>query len=562
MVLNSDSNNTTPPNDPTTPTNPPPPLLLSRAMVTSAAPFYLNPQNSTFSPNLTTPNSFGWTGNNPSLFPNYVGMNPIQHVGSSSNQVENLTRPILQLGLGPYPSLLETHLKRNTFFRFGSETNQNENTINSLLQLSSNLNHDQTQNNSLLQLGSSSILRDKNKNVLDLGHSSSSNRDKNRDINSNSNWIGINPDLNQVEKKEIRGFEFHALGLDPVLPVNETENKEISLVLGLGSSPNIVENEGIINPDSNKVDNKNINQRLNRFKNETSGFNFLSLALDPAKPVSTSRKTETGHVLAQKSSSNPVEERGINPSLNWVENNSDFEFHTLALDPAKPVGEAKKHEINIALCQSSTPNRVENRGIKSDSIQVEKIFELCNLALDSVEPISEKEVVDNKQNQMDLIQKGKSKVSVGSSAKAKGSGENNNVGEGDRKEENEVGTECSDEESNTQLVKTWNLRPRKPRVNPEKQGNNGSGEGGMSRKSATPTRASTPRSAAKSRPQPKVQRPVMEKHELVISLTKEEIEHDFILLTGEKPPKKPNKRSKAVQKNHDVNFSFLNFYFD
>ncbi|MCI04026.1 hypothetical protein A2U01_0025068, partial [Trifolium medium] len=239
-----------------------------------------------------------------------------------------------------------------------------------------------------------------------------------------------------------------------------------------------------------------------------------------------------------------------------------FEFHALALDPAKPVSEAKKNKINLVLSHSSSPNRVENRGINSDSIQVEKIFELCNLALDPVEPISEKEVVDKNQNQLDLIQKGKSKVFVGSPVKAKGSGENNNVGEGDREDEDEVGTECSDEESNTQLVKTWNLRPRKPRVNPEKQGNNGSVGGGRSRKSATPTRASKPRSATKSRPQPKVERPMMEKRELVISLTKEEIEHDFILMTREKPPKKPNKRSKAVQKNLDVIFSLLNFYFD
>ncbi|MCI31890.1 hypothetical protein A2U01_0053102, partial [Trifolium medium] len=78
MVLNSDSNNPTPPNNPTTPTNPPSPSSLSRAMVMTSAPFYLNPQTATFSHNLTTPNSFGWTGNNPSLFPNYVRMNPIQ----------------------------------------------------------------------------------------------------------------------------------------------------------------------------------------------------------------------------------------------------------------------------------------------------------------------------------------------------------------------------------------------------------------------------------------------------------------------------------------------------
>jgi rRNA processing protein Krr1/Pno1 len=99
-------------------------------------------------------------------------------------------------------------------------------------------------------------------------------------------------------------------------------------------------------------------------------------------------------------------------------------------------------------------------------------------------------------------------------------------------------------------------------VNPEKQGNNGSGEGGRQRKSVIMTRISKPRSAAKNQPQPKVVRPVMEKCELVISLTKEEIEHDFILMTGEKPPKIFNRRQKVVQKNLDVIISLLNFYVD
>jgi hypothetical protein len=435
-------------------------------MVTSA-PFYLNPQTATASHNLATPNNFGWIGHHPNLFPNYVRMNAIQHVGSSANQVENLTRPILQLGLGPYPSLSETRLNSNRLFRYGSKTNQNKNTVNSLLQLGSNLTCEQTKNNSFLQLGSSSIL--------------------NRGINSNSNRLesrGINLDLN------------HKLGLDPVEPVSETNKTEVSLVMGLGSSPNLIENRGI-------------NPRLNRVqKNETSGFKFRSLALDPVKPVS----------------------------------------------------EAKKSEISLVLDQSSSLNRVENRGNNSDSIQFEKILELCNLVLDPIEPISEKDVVDKNPNKVDLIQKGKSKVSVGSPMKAKGSDEKNDAGEGDR--EDKLGTECSDEESNTQLVKTWNLRPRKPRVNPGKQGNNGSGGGGRPRESATPTRASKPRSATNNRPQPKVVRPMMEKRELVISLTKEEIEHDFILMTGEKPPKKSNRRTKAVQKNLDVIISLLNFYFD
>ncbi|WJX89408.1 hypothetical protein P8452_71409 [Trifolium repens] len=171
--------------------------------------------------------------------------------------------------------------------------------------------------------------------------------------------------------------------------------------------------------------------------------------------------------------------------------------------------------------------------------------------------ISEKLVYKN-QNQLDLIQKGKSKVSVGSPVKAKGSGANNDDGESDREAEDEVGVKCSDEESNTPFVKTWNLRPRKPRVNPEKQRNNGSGKGGRSRKNVTPTSSSKHRSATNIGPQPKVERPVMEKRELVISLTKEEIEFDFNLMTGEKPPKKLNKRSRVVHKNLDDLFPGMN----
>ncbi|WJX23606.1 hypothetical protein P8452_12805 [Trifolium repens] len=492
MTLNSESNNPTPPNNSTAATNLPPPSSLSQTMVTSA-PFYLNPQNATVSHNLATPNNFGWIGHHPNLFPNYVRMNAIQHVGSSANQVENLTRPILQLGLGPYPSLSETRLNSNRLFRYGSEKNQNENTVNSLLQLGSNLNRDQTKNNSFLKLGSSSILRDKTKNFLALGHGSSLNCDENRDINSNLNQLenrGINLDLN------------HALGLDPAKPVSEIENEEISLVMGLGSSPNLVENRGN-NVGSNKVDNK-----------------------------------------------------AINPRLNWVEKEvtSGFEFRSLALDPVKPLSEGKKNDISLVLDQSSSPNQVENGVINSDYNQFEKILELCSLALDPIEPISEKKVLDKNPNELDLSQKGKLKVPVGSPVKAKGSGENNDAGEGDREKEDIMGTKCSNEESNTQLVKTWNLRPRKPQVNPEKQENNGSGEGGRQRKSVTPTRISKPRSAANNQPRPKVVRSVMEKRELVISLTKEEIEHDFILMTGEKPPKKFIRRPKAVQKNLDYLF--------
>jgi hypothetical protein len=191
------------------------------------------------------------------------------------------------------------------------------------------------------------------------------------------------------------------------------------------------------------------------------------------------------------------------------------------------------------------------------------------------------EPAEKTPNQLDQIRKGKSIFTFQSPVKAKGSGENSDAGEVDRggvpvvgevdvggggerdedevdvgqggerddgmvdgdggeeekEKEVEVETERSDEESNNEPKKVWNLRPRKPAKKEEKQsGGGGSGEG-SSRKPAT-------------RSQRRAEMP--QRMELKLSLTNEEIEHDFLLMTGQKPPKKPNKRPTKVQKSIEV----------
>lgn len=46
-----------------------------------------------------------------------------------------------------------------------------------------------------------------------------------------------------------------------------------------------------------------------------------------------------------------------------------------------------------------------------------------------------------------------------------------------------------------------------------------------------------------------------------LTLTKEEIETDFLLMTGAKPPRRPKKRSRALQKQIDVKCSIFNYHF-
>lgn len=131
-------------------------------------------------------------------------------------------------------------------------------------------------------------------------------------------------------------------------------------------------------------------------------------------------------------------------------------------------------------------------------------------------------------------------------------------GSGEKEEEMKVERSDEVEEPIVKILKTWNLRPRKLITKPETKVNFGSSSGGRSRMGVASTRVSKPR-FAKLRARPSLERPVVKKEcGFVFALTKEEIEHDFMHMTGEKPPKKPLKRPKIVQKNLDVTFLLLN----
>ncbi|CAL0329491.1 unnamed protein product [Lupinus luteus] len=95
--------------------------------------------------------------------------------------------------------------------------------------------------------------------------------------------------------------------------------------------------------------------------------------------------------------------------------------------------------------------------------------------------------------------------------------------------------------------KTWNLRPRKEKKVAKSGTTNGSGGRRSvvqdSSQTKMPTRPRTPRAATSSQGSgPSV---------FSLTLTKSEIEEDFLKMTGQPPPKKPQRRSKNVQKHMD-----------
>ncbi|OIW17604.1 hypothetical protein TanjilG_28954 [Lupinus angustifolius] len=107
--------------------------------------------------------------------------------------------------------------------------------------------------------------------------------------------------------------------------------------------------------------------------------------------------------------------------------------------------------------------------------------------------------------------------------------------------------------------KTWNLRPRKEKKVAKSGTTNGSGGRRSvvqdSSQTKMPTRTRTPRSANSTQGSgPSV---------FSLTLTKSEIEEDFLKMTGQLPPKKPQRRSRNVQKHIDVtiqfNLDFINF---
>ncbi|KAF1888621.1 hypothetical protein Lal_00011395 [Lupinus albus] len=124
------------------------------------------------------------------------------------------------------------------------------------------------------------------------------------------------------------------------------------------------------------------------------------------------------------------------------------------------------------------------------------------------------------------------------------------------------GLELCGEESNLNTKedegegkKTWNLRPRKEKKVAKSGTTNGSGGRRSvvqdSSQTKMPTRPRTPR-AANSTPGSGQSGTVFS-----LTLTKSEIEEDFLKMTGQLPPKKPQRRSKNVQKHMDVTFNLI-----
>ncbi|KAI4356668.1 hypothetical protein L6164_000672 [Bauhinia variegata] len=107
-------------------------------------------------------------------------------------------------------------------------------------------------------------------------------------------------------------------------------------------------------------------------------------------------------------------------------------------------------------------------------------------------------------------------------------------------------TQCAVEDDEP-MAKTWNLRPRRAVTKPPHA--NGSAPENKPRSQSRPelaaTRAAPEEKAAKKRQM------------FSISLSKEEIEEDFLGMTGSRPPRKPKRRARTVQKQLDEIFPGL-----
>lgn len=101
------------------------------------------------------------------------------------------------------------------------------------------------------------------------------------------------------------------------------------------------------------------------------------------------------------------------------------------------------------------------------------------------------------------------------------------------------------------VPKTWNLRPRKPVPKPSIGGPSKTGAPLVQRELKTSLHGRTELAGSRAGTETRA----AEKRKFSISLSKDEIEEDFLAMTGSKPSKKPRKRAKHVQKQLDVHFS-------
>lgn len=116
------------------------------------------------------------------------------------------------------------------------------------------------------------------------------------------------------------------------------------------------------------------------------------------------------------------------------------------------------------------------------------------------------------------------------------------------------------EDAEESVPKTWNLRPRRMITKVNNNAIGGASKiGGAAvpdNKAQPPARPELTRNrnivTTEAKVPEKKEKEKEKKQKFSISLTKEEIENDFLILTGSKPARRPKKRAKNVQKQLDV----------
>ncbi|XP_044491897.1 uncharacterized protein LOC123215745 [Mangifera indica] len=116
------------------------------------------------------------------------------------------------------------------------------------------------------------------------------------------------------------------------------------------------------------------------------------------------------------------------------------------------------------------------------------------------------------------------------------------------------------EDAEESVPKTWNLRPRRVITKVNNNATGGASKIGgaavQDHKAQPPTRNRNIVTTEAKVPEKK-EREKEKKQKFSISLTKEEIENDILILTGSKPARRPKKRAKNVQKQLDFVFPGL-----
>lgn len=108
--------------------------------------------------------------------------------------------------------------------------------------------------------------------------------------------------------------------------------------------------------------------------------------------------------------------------------------------------------------------------------------------------------------------------------------------------------------------RVWNLRPRKPPASKKPHNSNGLAPSSNKKESSPAATAGQKRNGNEAKVEENDNEEAKKKkmmNKFSIPLTKGDIEEDFIALTGSKPPRRPKKRSRSVQKQLDFVFPGL-----